>query len=387
MAHVHLALRDELVAVFREETPIEGPYFLLFVPRKTPRSQTSMERQRSEQAMERKLKRRRHRRERKGGVRRCTTWMWILCGWMVADARTKTEKHRPRAYACITGQLKRLELQGKIDNLFQPMFETYDIDIGMVLSTGTASFVVKRSQKVFAGGTSGTYATFQDVERELENKFGLVRIKEMEQPSKPTVNTEYVDHLDKGGTNQTLRVQRSVSHVHQWSSYLRCLEIMDELEDFLGLRYDVVLRMREDVHILLPIDMASIVHDLGDRKVLVQTCDSWGGINDKIALLGRESAVPYFMSPLERFYLHPHEMLRTNQPIQVKNPETFLRKSYEMEGLAVNFLDASKLLAIPIRRISPQETCYPLGIRSMKCLRKQLRLSGTGDLLEAKCTE
>ena len=354
-------------------------------PRETQYPQTSMAWLGSGRTLE-SWKKKRQRRENEGDARRWNTRTWILLGWMVADAKPMRKTQRPRSYTCITGQLERLEQQGKIDNLFRPLSETHAVDIGMVLSKGTASYVVKRSEKVFAASTIGTYATFQDVQRKLGKNFGLLRIKEEEQPLAPTVNEKYVDLLDKGGTNRTLRVQRSISHVRQWSSYLRCLEIMDELEEFLHMRYDIVLRMREDVDIPFPIDMMSILHSLDDRVLLVQTCDSWGGINDKIAILGRDSATAYFTAPLQYFYLHPHEMFHTNQSVKVKNPETFLEKAYKMEGLAVHFLEAGKLLAIPIRRLSPQKSCYPLGVYSMKCLRKQLGLSRLECLWKAKCS-
>lgn len=288
---------------------------------------------------------------------------------------------------CITGQLHRLELDGKMDNLFQPMVQTHAVDIGLVLSSGAASFVVKRSQKVFTGSAQGNFHSLEDVQRKLQRRFGLVRTKELVQPKAPTLNQEYVDALDKGGVNRTLRVNRSKSHIRQWSSYVHCLELLDEFEEFLGIRYDVVLRMREDVDVLFPVDFGNVVQDVGRSTLAVQKCDSWGGINDKIAILERDSALEYFMAPLERFYLRPAEMLHTRSPLQVKNPETFLRKSYELEGFAVSFLEADKLLAIPVRRMSTKETCYPLGIRSFKCLRKQLGVLRANQLLHAKCPE
>mmetsp|Transcript_7702 Transcript_7702/g.47655 ORF Transcript_7702/g.47655 Transcript_7702/m.47655 type:complete len:105 (+) Transcript_7702:671-985(+) len=100
--------------------------------------------------------------------------------------------------------------------------------------------------------------------------------------------------------------------------------------------------MRENVHFFLPSDMASISHDLGDRTLLVQTRESWGGINDKIVVLGKASVVAYFVSPLEQFYLHPYEMVRTNQPIQVKNPEIFLRNSTQWKDpLSISWMQTS----------------------------------------------
>mmetsp|Transcript_625 Transcript_625/g.4231 ORF Transcript_625/g.4231 Transcript_625/m.4231 type:complete len:332 (-) Transcript_625:694-1689(-) len=321
----------------------------------------------------------------------CSWCWWLQVWWKVTgaldDSKEGSAIDRKRAFVCITGQLHRLELDGKVNNLFQPMVQTHVVDIALVLSTKTASFVVKRSQKVFAGSGQGNFRTLEEVQRKLQNRFGIVRTKELVQPQAPALNQDYVDMLDKGGVNRTLRVNRSESHIRQWSSYMHCMEMLDEFEEFQGARYNVVLRMREDLDVLFPVDFHNLLQHIGGSNLVVQHCDSWGGINDKIAILRRDYALEYFLTPFERFYLRPAEMLHTTSPLRVKNPETFLRKTYQLEGFTVFFLEADKLLAVPVRRMSSKETCYPLGIRSFKCLRKQLGVPGANRLLHAKCSE
>lgn len=303
----------------------------------------------------------------------------------VEDLAAPSQK-KSGAFVCITGQIHRLELDGKIRNLFEPMEATHRVDLAFVLSMGQATFVAKRSQKVFEGIARGAFPTFDHVRKRLVGRFGLLHMRKMMQPEMPIVNQQYVDALDKGGQDHSLRVHRSKSHIRQWSSYFHCLDMLDQFEDFLGARYDVVMRMREDVHIPFPVDFSSVLQHVDKRTLLVQKCDSWGGINDKIAVLARESAVEYFTSPLEQFYLRPNETMKAKSSQQVKNPETFLKRSYEEEDFAVNFLEANVLLAIPVRRTVDGVTCYPLGYRSLRCLHKQLGAYALHHIRQKACS-
>lgn len=300
--------------------------------------------------------------------------------------RIRDGTRRPRAFVCITGQLSRLDLDGKIDNLFRPLHETHDVDLAFVLSRGKASFVAKRNEQVFHEQVPPNFETFEDVQAKVSGKFGIVRVQEVEQPRLPLLNPGYVDLLDKNNINRTLKEERSRSHIRQWYAHQRCLDMMDRFEKAIKRRYNIVMRMREDLHIVRPADISHLLENVRRRILVVQRCDSWGGMNDKLVILDRSTAVRYFTTPLQQFYLHPREMLNTTGPLSVSNPETFLLKAYRRVGIQVVYVPAETLLGIPVRRTSTATTCFPLGLRSISCLRRQVEHGTMMHLQGRRCT-
>ena len=294
------------------------------------------------------------------------------------------QRRRPRAFVCITGQLSRLELDGKIDNLFQPLYNTHDIDVAFVLSTGKATFVAKRNDRIFHGAVP-TYSTFKEVRAKIPRKFGMVRTQQIEQPESPILVSEYVDLLDKNSLNHTLKEERSRSHIRQWYVYQKCLGMMDRFEKVVKKRYSIVMRMREDLFIAHPVDIDFVLENVWGKILLVQRCDSWGGMNDKLVILHRGTAVKYFTTPLQQFYLHPQAVFNFTGGGRVTNPETFLLRAFERVGIKVVPISGEKLLGVPIRS-STSGACFPLGLRSLSCLRRQVGQDVMLYLQRQRCT-
>lgn len=303
----------------------------------------------------------------------------------IAGGRTWNKQHRrPRAFVCITGQLSRLELDGKIDNLFEPLHDTHDIDVAFVLSAGKVIFVAKRSDKIFSGAVP-SFNTMKEIRARIPRKFGMIRTLQIEQPPSPIMVSGYVDSLDKSSLNRTLREERSRSHIRQWYVNEKCLGIMDRFETIVKTRYNVVMRIREDLFFARPVDIGYVLENVWRQVLLVQRCDSWGGMNDKLVIFHRGTALKYFTTPLQQFYLYPQAVFNFTGSVRGTNPETFLLKAFERVGIKVTFVSGDKLLGIPIRS-STAGTCFPLGLRSLSCLRRQVGQEVMLYLQQKRCT-
>jgi len=294
------------------------------------------------------------------------------------------QRMRPRAFVCITGQLSRLELDGKIDNLFEPLHYTHDIDVAFVLSAGKTTFVAKRNDRIFHGAVP-TFSTLTEIRARIPRKFGMVRTQQIEQPESPILVSEYVDSLDKSSSNRTLKEERSRSHIRQWYVYQKCLGLMDQFEKVVKRRYSIVMRMREDLFFARPVDIDYVLGNVWRQILVVQRCDSWGGMNDKLVILHRGTAVKYFTTPLQQFYLHPQAVFNSTGSRRVTNPETFLLRAFERVGIKVTPISGDKLLGIPLRS-STTGICFPLGLRSLSCLRRQVGQEIMLYLQQKRCT-
>lgn len=330
-----------------------------------------------------------------------TAWLWWSVGffrgfssWTGAEAYGWSIDRRDllpilqgqkRAFVCITGQLHRLELDGKMENLFAVMEATHQVDLAFVLWQSERNLVTAQRQKAATSHAEGVYPTFDHVRQRLVGRFGLLQINEMIQPELPVVNQQLVDLLGRAGENQSLQIRRSRNHIRRWSAYFQCLDMLDEFEGFLVSRYDVVIRVRGDAHVLFPVNFPRILLQLQKQILLVQECDAWGGINDKIAIVARDSAVEYFTTPIMQYYLRPEHMLNTSALTQVENPQTFLRRSYEVAGITLGYMDALTLLAIPVRKALGETTCISIPRRSLPCLFKQLGLLASQVMQKKLC--
>lgn len=280
------------------------------------------------------------------------------------------ERRRPHAFVCITGQLSRLELDGKIQNLFEPLYNTHRIDVAFVLSTET-SYRAPKIHRSFLHEEASAFSSFNEIHAKLPLKYGMVRILKFDQPDSPMLNFDYVDLLDKKSMNRTLQEARSRSHIRQWYAYQNCLAMIDRFERVLQKRYHIVMRMREDLYIARPADINYLLGNVRRQTLLVPSCDSWKGMNDKLAFFHRDTAVKYFMTPLQQFYLHSQSVFDLRGTRRVHNPETYLLRVFERVGLNVVNVTGDKLLAIPTLSLSTG-SCFAMGPTSLKCLGREV---------------
>ena len=246
------------------------------------------------------------------------------------------EKTGKRAFVCVTGQMSRLELHSKMENVFLPMKEAgFEIDVALVVSTGDTVFTneeAKKSYEVPSFKTHAEAATFLTSE---PNKVNVVSRDSYPKLADPKVPEQYVRLLL---INQDFRTKdeqrvRAQNHARIFDSYLRCLEHADEAEaaarasgDKTTPYYDVFMRIRDDVGLMKPLHKNVLAHAFPPppNSIVVTECRGWEGMNDRLAIVSPDIVRPYFELP--------YQLLMKSKPIEdkgaVRNPESYLLYTY-----------------------------------------------------------
>lgn len=129
-----------------------------------------------------------------------------------------------------------------------------------------------------------------------------------EEPAHPGIHAAYVDLLDhKAWEKDTPQTGRAQNHARTFYHYSLCGRGLAEMAVSRGAQYETIARIREDAYAPRSIDVPLIEASLGDdeeRKVVTSSCDTWGGINDKVAFFRPQIASAYFDGPLEDVFLY-----------------------------------------------------------------------------------
>mmetsp|Transcript_130575 Transcript_130575/g.240168 ORF Transcript_130575/g.240168 Transcript_130575/m.240168 type:complete len:749 (-) Transcript_130575:96-2342(-) len=204
---------------------------------------------------------------------------------------------RGNVAVCITGQVARLEIESKVKNVLIALSEQqYFVHVFVALETGEGQYVNEETAGVEVELTKAEVeAGFQPF-----YQTGLFH---------PHVN--YTAHISRWTTNylsdkrQSMeeRQERLASHMSQHANLKACVDLIEKRESQIGIRYDVVLKLRDNTLVPMPYTL-TLAQDIVDEKtagnpvlvdrkrtgnpVLVKECRAWGGINDKVMLVPRE---------------------------------------------------------------------------------------------------
>ena len=259
---------------------------------------------------------------------------------------------KKKAFICITGQLSRLELENKIRNILEPLHQQgYELSVALVLSKGEPKFTNKSADE-------SRYDSLRDAFEVLDN-LQYVRIlnpsrsayKPLAHPNPPAVYYMSLKKVDKRSFEEVL--ERSENHMRIFDSYQRCWDIerTDAFDAFHGASpppaHDVYIRIREDVGLTQPVNM-TLVNDLvnyshtaqNPKIMLVTDCRSWGGINDRMAIVSSAAAQDYFLSPYTVLAGDPFRGFGDNglNKIDWSNiitPESLLKQTYDASGIHI----------------------------------------------------
>ena len=233
----------------------------------------------------------------------------------------RSGRANPRAFVCITGQLPRLELANKIQNLFQYWGTTHNaqFDVALVL-TDTAHQSVERQ-----GHRDQQYYDIREVYEEL-SALPNVRVLNADldtQAESPILNPHYMRQRGHDSTmNSTQLLTRVQNHVRQFESLARCHHHMSAA----GLgweHYDIVHRVRDDSGYFTTVDFDHLYELTTDHPMTIVSsdCEYHGGINDRGSFVSPEAAYDYFNHPILAMYVKP-------LPVDVRNTEQFLMVTY-----------------------------------------------------------
>jgi len=223
------------------------------------------------------------------------------------------DKKDKRALVCITGQLKRLELDNKMKTLIQPIRDDgYQVDVAFALSGGSALF---QRRKIPQNTTGPTFADVGEVRRWLSDHEVPVISQNFTYTPNPNipVNPQYWVHKGHSIKNKDVDPDDFVDHTERnivanfkmTESYTRCWN--DVVAS--GKTYDLYVRSRDDLGFSNPLDMNSLYKEgLGSRPKTMITSYflNNGGINDRLAFVSPDSADCYFNVPYVKFYDGSH---------------------------------------------------------------------------------
>jgi len=246
------------------------------------------------------------------------------------DAEEPYTQHSRRSFVCISGQLERLELQNKIATVLYPLREAgYEPDIALVLDDSSLRVTNGVGPKGVDFAYSPVYKTFADAVEVLRDlDFRVLTESPYIQVAEPIVNEQYVLHLQqKAGMTYEQHRDRSKNNIRMMESWQQCYAEM-MADDTRSMRYDIIVRVREDAGFLEALDISFLRQELdkGPKTVISNGCRTSHGMNDKAAIVSRPAARSYFLSPLQYYYTKPiHD--------DVVSSESFIFYTYLEEGL------------------------------------------------------
>jgi len=244
-----------------------------------------------------------------------------------------------RVAVCVVGQVSRTEVQSKIENLIKPNLGNVHIDVFLILQPGKARFTNQPHPdcKVAPASLEEAHAAFSEHTRTFlfENHFVDWDVPDV----------KFNNYPERGQR----RKNRLTNHLNQYLSWKRCAKVVakQEIEDGDEVRYDAVMRVRDNALVLRPFAFRERLNALvrnryrkmgveppstitnqhiRDMPVVLKRCSSWGGLADKTMLAPRNYMEEALSGPADLFHLMRKGGNRTEVgEVRVSNPETYLK--------------------------------------------------------------
>jgi hypothetical protein len=220
-----------------------------------------------------------------------------------------------RVALCITGQLKRIELDSKIKNLIRHSTEDGAIvDVFFVLERSDDTNKAKFSNKNTVHGDKPCSINGNRTDAVEDDKIVELIKEETKAWYKGGVFESHKEHLvsaltewkhyraDLEGQNE--RQDRMRLHVSQFANVRRCAQLVEAHELTVRTFYDAVVRIRDNTLVVLPYSVKPSVLRYPDA-VQVKRCHGEGGLNDKVLVLPRKHMDVAMRGWVEDWYLQP----------------------------------------------------------------------------------
>jgi hypothetical protein len=207
-------------------------------------------------------------------------------------------------FICITGQLSRLEISTKLESLISPN-RHHHMDVVFVLDPNS-----QRSTNLRLPHRELSHTENQVVGEFEKAGANVLLFDNRSQADDPQVSATYVEQLNKVWMHNDTRHKRAQNHFRQYEAFRRCN---------VKPGYDLYVRLREDTMVLSEWRFSVL-----SGGIHVPRCNSWGGLNDRAAILvGFANAKVYFHDLL--WYFEGFDsFFSATQRRSIRNPETFL---------------------------------------------------------------
>mmetsp|Transcript_150968 Transcript_150968/g.267177 ORF Transcript_150968/g.267177 Transcript_150968/m.267177 type:complete len:395 (-) Transcript_150968:2-1186(-) len=202
---------------------------------------------------------------------------------VTADGQAGSVAFKSKVAVCISGQIARLELDSKVRNVFIPLMEQQSlVHVFVALEAGGAKYVNPE--------------TALDAEVRFSPDDIRGRLHPFYQAGSIHPHLDHnmdISHWSRNYLATKIWVNRSMrlaGHMAQHANLKACVDLIEDHELKLGIRYDVILKLRDNTIAPKPFKLMSapdIDRAYTQEAVLVKDCAEWGGINDKVMVIPR----------------------------------------------------------------------------------------------------
>lgn len=242
-----------------------------------------------------------------------------------SSANAFSSQHNSSIAICITGQLIRLELGSKIENLVKVNLRTgHHIDLFVLLDNQLEKHkAVKRANRYSPDNCLYRNMTADKMMHLINSQISIeytntsapkfsCRIR-LEPPKRTSfvltgLNPVCIRHntCDQKERQTELAKARFQNHMRQQASLRECFKWVQDVEHSRRHFYDYVVRMREDTYVFAPFAMSTKDYV---NSIVVQEPNGWGGLNDHNVIIDRKFADLIFRGLVEDYYFGDHSSL------------------------------------------------------------------------------
>jgi len=276
----------------------------------------------------------------------------------VSDQRWGDEAKKDFAI-CITGQIRRLELQTKVERLIRPLMESnFRVVVALVLDPrATASYIHRGPGELFDDFVvvDGNFSSLQQAAEMFPS--GITLLGDAFIPHDYPVDARYVEDLYSQLPEMGFEYanHRAQSHMRQWEALERCGQLL--ISPVSHANY--TLRLRDDSAVLEP--FVPRLDLLDESGLYAPACGSFGGVNDKFALMvGRGTAQHYFALSLDMVrhrFDEIHQLMVSSVPRRC-NPEHALKIMLDLNQTKTKALEADDAPIVPSKNLRRDGKTY-----------------------------
>lgn len=245
--------------------------------------------------------------------------------------RPEPSVRKQRVAVCVHGQLQRLELKSKLENLVVPNVGRVNLSVFLVLVNGSAQFSNGHQAGIPCALPTAT-------PRELVGRLQALQVfGSATFPDRAAHELPFDDeHISRslplyrlGSAGRFSRIRKHFSQFMGWES---CAQLIATHENRTGSRYDVVMRVRDNSLVMSAFLLDN--PELG-KGVHVRGClSSARGYHDKVMIMAR--------TDMEASLRHAHTFARDGDP-GATNSESFLKRALDRRNVSVRFMSDEAL--------------------------------------------
>ena len=256
---------------------------------------------------------------------------------------------------CIVGQVQRLELLSKAQNLVRANVGKHSMVVFGVLDSGSAIF----TNNIQSQTLENCYASIED--RAFAEKFVTMFLAEGAIHVEVEVGTPRSFEVTRAMSRWTVqyrepekRIQRVQNHLRVYTHDMECAQNAISFENTTGKRFDIMLRVRDCALFQQPLDISILVDKYSsclrnEVCVVSKRCASWGGFSDKFWVVPRQALYQSMIVGIEDL-LNAEAYLQKNPP---NNSEALLKSIWEHHGLKRMAVGVDDLPVVDARCIRP----------------------------------